>query len=66
MNNKTKEVIDNELQRCLDYVDDDEMLQDMCKNCEKWCGKEHDYLECLDRPCFTFYRCYRVLDLYHS
>ena len=24
----------------------------MCKNCENWCGKEHNYEECREKPCF--------------
>ena len=34
----------------------------MCKHCERYCGKEHDYEECLDMMCFKFYLAYVYLD----
>lgn len=30
-------------------------LKEMCKNCECWLGKDHDYEECKDKPCFRFW-----------
>lgn len=29
-----------------------EELNKMCQFCEKYCGKEHNYLECENMPCF--------------
>ena len=37
-------------------------LREMCKNCEKYCGEQHDYEECKDRPCFRFWLCYEYVD----
>lgn len=37
-------------------------LKEMCKRCEEWLGEKHDYMECIDRPCFIFFRCYAYLD----
>lgn len=37
-------------------------LRKMCKNCECYCGKEHDYKECVDNPCFRFYLAYEYLE----
>lgn len=36
-------------------------LTEMCKNCERWNGKEHDYTECKHRPCFRFFCAYGYL-----
>ena len=63
---ETKYKIERDLYRVLNYANEDEELQTMCRNCEQWCGEKHDYHECLDKPCFTFYRCYAYLDLLNS
>ena len=44
------------------YIKDDKELPEMCKNCEHWCGKDHDYDECRDNQCFKFYLAYVYLD----
>lgn len=38
----------------------------MCHACEDWYGEQHDYDECLDKPCFMFYQCYRYLEYQKS
>ena len=43
------------------YPIDEEILKDMCKHCEKYCGKQHDYEECLDMPCFKCFLGYSYL-----
>ena len=62
MRKDTKNQIDSDYNRIKPYFNENEELKSMCRNCESWCGKEHDYEECLDKPCFTFYRCYEFLD----
>ena len=42
-----------------DYGDDE--IFDMCKNCEKWNGKDHDYKECRGSACFRFFCAYGYL-----
>ena len=37
-------------------------LREMCKNCEGYCGKDHDYTECRDKPCFLFWLAYKHLE----
>lgn len=44
------------------YLDDEEILKDMCKHCERYCGKQHDYEECLDMPCFKCFLGYSYLE----
>lgn len=39
-------------------------LRAMCKNCEAYCGKEHDYSECRDKWCFRFWLAYEHLEWY--
>lgn len=36
----------------LDKIDDFPELKAMCDQCEVYCGKEHDYVECRENPCF--------------
>jgi len=62
MHDETKKSIDRDLNRIMPYVNEDEDLQQMCKYCERYCGKEHNYENCLNMKCFTFYRCYSLLD----
>lgn len=44
------------------YLRDQQELEEMCKQCERFCGKKHDYEECKDRVCFKFYLAYVYLD----
>lgn len=47
------------------YMDDEEEIKelyDMCKNCESYCGKEHDYEECREKNCFKFWLAYKYLE----
>jgi len=40
------------------YMDKKETTKDLtpiCERCENWCGKEHDYSECLNQPCFKLW-----------
>lgn len=45
------------------YLKDQKILKDMCERCEKYCGKEHDYEECLNTPCFRCFLGYSYLQL---
>lgn len=48
-----------------DLHEDNDLIK-MCQVCKDWSGAQHDYNECLDRPCFMFYQCYRYLDYLNS
>lgn len=37
-------------------------LRKMCKNCESYCGKEHDYSECRDKWCYRFWLAFEYLN----
>lgn len=41
-------------------------LREMCKNCESYCGKQHNYEECYEKPCFKFWLAYKYLEWYNS
>lgn len=46
------------------YIDDESIngeLHKMCKVCEAWYGAEHDYKNCIDKPCFRFWLAYQYL-----
>lgn len=36
-------------------------LREMCKSCEVYCGKEHNYEECENKACFRFWLAYEYL-----
>lgn len=48
------------------YMHQQEELKEMCKNCECWLGKDHDYEECKDKPCFRFWLAFVYLCWYTS
>ena len=43
------------------YLSSQNMLKEMCKNCEFYCGKNHDYEECRNKACFKCYLAYEYL-----
>lgn len=43
------------------YLAQQDELYLMCRDCERWNGKEHDYTECRDRPCFIFWLAFKYL-----
>lgn len=63
MREATKIQIEEDWKRIKPYLNREyPELTDMCKRCEEWCGENHDYEECLENPCFKFFRCYAYLD----
>lgn len=50
--------VENKLQEAYQHIkyyigtEDAQELNEMCQFCEKYCGKEHDYFECENMPCF--------------
>lgn len=44
------------------YLKGQKELPEMCKHCERYCGKNHDYEECRDMMCFKFYLAYVYLN----
>ena len=59
---ETQEQLKEDLPRIMRYANQDEELEEMCSRCKEWSGEEHDYSECLGKPCFTFYRAFKYLD----
>jgi hypothetical protein len=60
--------IDKQIEECRNhmkpYMKNEEStneLREMCKCCEVYCGKEHDYDECRNKPCFRFWLAYEYL-----
>lgn len=43
-----------------------EELREMCKNCEAYCGEQHNYEECRDKMCFKFFLAFRYLEWSNS
>ena len=45
----------------MDNMNETKALREMCKNCEIYCGKQHDYSECRNKWCYTFWLAYEYL-----
>ena len=66
---KTQKQIDEAYQHIKPYLSDineTKELREMCKHCERYCGKNHNYEECLDMQCFKFYLAYQYLEWCNS
>lgn len=44
------------------YLKEQTILKDMCSHCARYCGKQHNYEECLDMPCFKCFLGYSYLE----
>lgn len=62
MDKKINNQLDEAFKHIKPYIKDQKDLCEMCKHCERFCGKEHDYEECLNMMCFKFYLAYVYLD----
>lgn len=62
MSDIIQSAIDRDLKRLFKYICDDYDLKAMCQTCSSYKKNSHDYNECLNKPCFKFYRCYKYLD----
>ena len=64
MNRIVKRKLNEAYSHIKPYMDEPEEvgeLHEMCKHCERWSGKEHDYKECEDMMCFKFWLAYEYL-----
>lgn len=65
MTKKVKDKLSETEQHMKPYMDDmneTEELRAMCKNCEGYCGNQHDYSECRDKWCYKFWLAYEYLE----
>lgn len=62
MNKKMQRKLNDSYIHIGPYLKTQEILKDMCKYCEKYCGEHHDYKECLDMPCFKCFLGYSYLE----
>lgn len=63
----TEEQIEDVYQRNIHYPgsfskEESPELHEMCKNCEKYVGDNHDYSECRDSQCFKNWLAYEYLN----
>ena len=64
MNKKVEGKIEEAYEHIEPYLDDEECTEDlreMCKYCENYCGKKHNYKNCENMMCFKFYLAYEYL-----
>lgn len=70
MNKKTERQIAESYKHIKPYLSDSDdcgsELREMCKNCEGYCGDNHDWEDCIDKPCFRFYLAYEYLEWFNS
>lgn len=62
MNRKMQYKIEESYNHIKPYLEEQEILMDMCKYCDIYNGKQHDYEECLDMPCFKCFLGYSYLE----
>lgn len=65
MRKSTENNINEAYENIKQYLDDEEStkdLREMCQNCEKYCGEQHDFEECEDLICFKFWLAYEYLE----
>lgn len=61
MAQKIKEKLEEAYNHSLPYIEEYQILNSMCKRCERFAGKEHDYAECRHEPCFECFLAYAYL-----
>lgn len=69
MYQKTEKNIEEAYKHIKPYLKDLECtkkLREMCRHCEGYCGKEHNYEECRDMTCFEFYLAFEYLEWNNS
>lgn len=64
---KTEQQLEEVYQRNLHFStsfnkDESPELYEMCKNCENYSGKKHDYTECREMQCFKNWLALEYLD----
>lgn len=65
MKKKTERQLEEAYNHIEPYLKDEKETEDlrkMCSNCEKYCGKEHDFEECKEMMCFKCYLALEYLD----
>lgn len=62
--NKTEEQLQECYEHMRPYMRNENCtreLREMCQNCEVYCGLEHEYEECRQKPCFRFWLAYKYI-----
>ena len=62
--NRLEEKLNEAEKHIKPYMDDaseTEELREMCKNCECYCGLDHNYEECRNQWCYKFWLAYVYL-----
>ena len=62
MNKKMQRKIEESYNHIKPYLNEQEILRDLCSWCEKYNGYKHNYEECLDMPCFKCFLGYSYLE----
>ena len=62
MNIKMERKLEESYNHIKPYLEDQEILKDLCSWCERYNGHKHNYEECLDMPCFKCFLGYSYLE----
>ena len=70
MKKKTERQINESYDHMKPYLSDTDdcgtELREMCEYCERYCGDNHEYEDCLNMACFRFYLAYEYLEWINS
>lgn len=66
MNTETKFQLNESYGHIKPYLNLSPELKEMCSQCERYCGKEHDYEECKNMMCFKFFLAFEYLEWANS
>lgn len=66
MNKKTDFQLNESYKHIKPYLNVIPELKEMCGQCERYCGKEHNYEECRNMMCFKFFLAFAYLEWANS
>lgn len=66
MNKETDFQLNESYKHIKPYLNIAPELKEMCDQCERYCGKEHNYEECRNMMCFKFFLAFAYLEWANS
>lgn len=65
--------IEEQMEECYQHMkpymknmEETKELRDMCASCDGYCGDEHEFNECREKPCFKLWLGWQYLDWMNS
>lgn len=57
-----KRKLNDAYEHAMPYIEEYKILTAMCRRCERYMGKGHDYADCKNEPCFECFLAYAYLE----